>query len=168
MGKKMRIMGIDQSFTSTGICILEDFEDGLRCIYSDVYKTTTEHDKFWRCYQISTHLAELAEEWNPDQINIEGLSFGARGDATRDLGGLLYAIVILLHTEMHYELEIIPPSTLKKYGAGYGFAKKENMIMAVPERLRETWEDRGFKKTTGLSDLADAYFLADIYWREYH
>jgi len=65
-----------------------------------------------------------------------------------------------------YPMEIVPPTSVKKFGASYGFAKKEAMIDALPKDVREYFLSLGVKKTTGLSDLADAYFIAKMYYRD--
>lgn len=159
----MKVLGIDQSYACTGLVICEDEE----IIHGEVYKTTTENDTFMRSYLIAAHIAKVAKKFEVDYIMMEGLSYAARGDVTRDLAGLMYTIVVKLNVVQRYELEIIPPTTLKKFASGYGFAKKENMIDALPDAAREYFESLGVKKTTGLADLADAYWLSQMYWREY-
>lgn len=159
----MRVLGIDQSYTCTGLVVCEDEE----LVHAEVYKTTTEEDTFKRCHTIAHYIGKFAKEYQVDFIMMEGLSFAARGDVTRDLAGLLYTIVIKLNVVQHYEMEIVPPTTLKKFGSGYGFAKKAQMIDALPDDIREHFLSLGVRKTTGLADLADAYWLSQIYWREY-
>lgn len=157
----MRILGIDQSYKSSGLVILED--DNL--IHAECYKSNSEDDNFKRCYTISRYIATLAEEWEIDSVFIEGMAYSARGDVTRDLAGLLYAIVIKMNIEKKYKMEIVPPLALKKFGCGYGFAKKAEMINSLPESIRDHFLSLGYKKTTGLADLTDAYYLAQYHNR---
>lgn len=160
----MRVLGIDQSYSCTGFVISED----KRMIHAEVYKTTTENDKFYRSWLIAREASRIAKRFQVDHIIIEDLAFGARGDATRDLGGLLYVLVTKLNVIQQYPMDKIAPTTLKKFATGHGFAKKEHVIEALPPHIRNQFDDIGVKKTTGLSDLADAYFLSQIFWREYY
>lgn len=157
-------MGIDQSFRCTGFVICED----KRMIHAEVFKTTTEHDTYYRAWLIAREASRIAKKHKVEWINIENLAYGARGNATRDLGILLGALVIKLNVVQGYDMEEIAPTTLKKFGSGHGFAKKPAMIEALPDNVRKKFDELGVKKTTGLSDLADSYFLSQMYWREYY
>ena len=55
---------------------------------------------------------------------------------------------------------IVPPTTLKKFATGSGKADKNEMIAALPVDVREHFNAQGYKKTTGLTDVADAYWLS--------
>ncbi len=155
----MRVLGLDQSFTSTGIIVF----DNSKMIHAECVKTTTETDKFFRAYSIAEHIFKLCEEYDIKYIMMEGLSFGARGDATRDLGGLQYTIIIRCSVQGKIPVTIIAPTSLKKYATGSGRAKKEQVINALPESVHNKFLELGYKKTTGLQDLADAYFLGRMY-----
>lgn len=160
----MKVLGVDQSFSCTGLVICEDEQ----MIHAEVYKSSTEYDKYYRAKEITKHVAKVAKEHKVDYIIVEALAYGARGDATRDLGGLLYTLIIKLNVVQKYPMEEIAPTSLKKYATGHGYAKKEAMIDALPDEVKQTFLDLGVKKTTGLSDLADAFFLSQMYWREYY
>jgi len=160
----MRIIGIDPSYSCTGICILED-ED---LIHAECFKTTTARNHFERCYDIAQYLGALVNEWDIEQVQIEGLNLGVRrSDVTRDLAGLFYTIVIQLSIVQNLPTNIIAPTSVKKYGAHYGWAKKEDMIAALPDAVRDYFFSLGYKKTTGIADLADSFFIAQIYHKEF-
>lgn len=148
--------GIDQSYTSTALVILKD--DNL--IDFKIIKTDNTDDIYYRCFNIiiSSHL--FLDYYKPEIINIEGLSFGSRGDAVRQLGGLQFGLVCKLKYEHGYNVYIIPPMTLKKFASGNGRADKNMMINSLPINIITKFKEYGYKKSTGLTDLADAYFLA--------
>jgi Holliday junction resolvasome RuvABC endonuclease subunit len=155
-----KYLGIDQSYTGSGFCIINEacevIEFGL--IKSD--KTQTSYE---RALSTALQICDLIAHYNPDEVNIEGLAFGMTGNATRDLAGLLYTIVNvtkLKHPSVAYVMH--SPTTVKKRATGSGKAKKPEMIAALPEGLRSAILERGIKKTTGLADIADAYFIATM------
>ena len=133
-------------------------EDG-DMIHCEVYTTNKHHDVYNRALELSNHLINIAEEYKPDKVSIEGLSFGSTGNVTRDLGGLLFTIIIAFR-QIGKHVEVIPPPTVKKVATGKGNVKKDAVIAALPKSIRQRFDTLGVKKTTGLSDLADAYYIA--------
>lgn len=151
----MKVLGIDQSYRSCGIVVLDDEE----MIFCERYVTDQEKDVYDRAHQLATHIQLLAIKHNPDKIALEGLSFGSTGNVTRDLGGLLFTIIVYLRRDGNDAIVIAPP-TVKKVATGKGNVKKEQVIEALPTEIRGEFDAMGVKKTTGLSDLADAYWVA--------
>jgi len=154
----MKVMGIDQSFTSSGIIILNNDD----IIYAECFRTNKKNNRFNRAYEITVHITQLIAKYDPDIIAIEGLAFSMRGNATRDLAGLQFVIVTYLQEVLNTEVDIIAPLTVKKFATGSGNAKKEDMISHLPEDALDLFLATGVKKTTGLADLADAYWIAKI------
>lgn len=150
-------MGIDQSFRKTGICVVDSEENVL---FHDVISTECGDKsiltKVDNAVEIARQLVVLVDIYNVDLVNIEGLSFGARGDATRDLAGLLF--IILSYLKKVVDVEIIPPNTLKKHATGNGRASKEDMLSSLPDDMIEAFMKVSIAK--GRYDLADAYWLA--------
>ena len=72
-------------------------------------------------------VAQLIEIDRPALAVIEGFSFGSKGAAVFQLGGLGYIIRLLLHDAGVPALDI-PPSTLKIYATGHGHADKKRVI----------------------------------------
>ena len=152
----MKILGIDQSYTSSGIVKLNkgEFLEGHKFV------ANKENNRFAQAYEITIHIAEIVEDFKPDIIAIEGLAFGMRGNVTRDLGGLQFVIIAHLQEVLSREVDIIAPTSAKKFATGSGRAKKEDMIASLPEHVYNYCTELGMKKTTGLGDMADAYWIA--------
>ncbi len=84
-----------------------------------------------------------------------------RGNATRDLAGLQFSIINKIKFILEKDITIVAPPTLKKSATGSGKASKEEMIEALPKEVLELFtKDKNWKKSRGLTDVTDAYFLA--------
>ena len=124
-----------------------------------LYKTDADKDIFERAYDITSHIVDLVRIHKPDLIALEGLAFSKFGNATRDLAGLQFTIVTTLRHVLHERVMIIPPNTVKKRATGKGNAKKEELYAVLPEGIKQYFLDLGAKKTKGLYDLTDAYWI---------
>ena len=153
----MRILGIDQSYTSSGLVIIADGEVEL----CEKYSSDKSEDSFARAWDISVFIRNVAVTRKVDFVGIEGLAFGMRGDATRDLAGLQFCIVNLLR-EQEFAVEVIAPNAVKKFATGNGKAQKQELYEALPLNTQTKFLELGVKKTTGLYDLTDAYWIAKI------
>jgi len=157
----MKILSIDQSYTCSGIVVLNDGQ----VEHCEVFKTKKPEDKkdmgvtYHRAFLVAEHISGIAKKYKPDFISIEGLAFGMRGNATRDLAGLQFVIVVDLIERLGFSVEVVSPKTAKLFATGSGKAKKIEMIEALPEDTLKLFQDLGVKKTTGLGDLADAYWI---------
>jgi len=149
-------MGIDQSYNGCAFVVTKEDEIlDLGIIRSD--KTA---DVYTRALSNAVQLHTVYEKHNPDLVGIEGLAFGMTGNVTRDLAGLLFTIVTTMTLKSpDWKYVIIPPTAVKKRGAGTGKAKKDEMINATPIHIVDKFKDYGVKKTTGLADLCDAYWI---------
>jgi crossover junction endodeoxyribonuclease RuvC len=153
----MKTMGVDQSYTSTGIVVIDDGDIVDAAIVSS-QPSQTIHD---RAYHIASEVVKMATKHTPCKIVIEGLAFGMRGSATRDLAGLQFAIFQHLRfTGRVYATEIVSPTTLKKFATGSGKASKSDMKAAVS--AADLIMLKSFQKVNAkqLADLVDAYWLA--------
>lgn len=152
----MRYIAIDQSFTNTGIVVFDDSE----ITYAEVFSSTKEFNIFKRSVQIAAHVSKIVKQYNPEFIAIEGLAFGMRGSATRDLAGLQFIIVAWLQEIKKYEFKILSPKSVKKFATDKGNASKVEMFEALPQKTKNFLvENKGFKKTKGLYDVVDAYWI---------
>lgn len=147
-------VGIDQSLTSTGIVVQSDNKTvDYLIITSDI-----EKDEFERVSHITESIISFLSQYDVDNINIEGLSFGSNGDATRKLAGLQFHIVIELREHFNCNCSVIPPQSIKKLATGDGRSKKEELFEALPEYEKELFSE--YKKTKGRYDITDAYWLS--------
>lgn len=155
----MRILGIDQSYTGTGFSLIDTNNSVDILIEYGIIRSNIEKDKFDRSKDIAIDVYALCLIHKPDYVGIEGLAFGMRGDSTRDLAGLQFMIVNKIR-ELGLKVFVVPPNSVKKVGTGKGNAKKEEMYAALPLEVKEKFIKTGAKKTTGLYDLTDSYFIA--------
>ena len=150
------ILGIDQSFTSTGYCVVDD----NTLIDFGIIKSLKTSDIYDRAIQITDQLISLANKHTVSETRIEGLAFGMRGSATRDLAGLLFTIVTTFKRNGFDNIKIVSPKTIKKTATNSGKATKKQMIETLPDFVKFKFTEQGFKTTTGLADLADSYWIS--------
>lgn len=155
LDSNMRILGLDQSYTSSGIVVLA----GSDMTHCEKFVSDKSLDIFARALEVAEHVCEVANEHGVEIVAIEGLAYAKNGDATRDLAGLQFTIVNKLREE-GYEIQVIPPNTAKKVATGKGNAKKPEMCAQLPPGVRAAFDSMGVKKTTGLMDMSDAYWMA--------
>jgi len=151
-------MGIDQSYTCTGIVLFEDGE----MVEAQVVKSPKAMDIHQRANFVADAILSFALCHEPDAIGIEGLAFGMRGDATRDLAGLQFVIINKLQFNGSFKVEVIAPNAVKKFATNDGRAKKEALYEALPKNTQKSFLELGVKKTTGLYDLTDAFWIGKI------
>lgn len=163
----MRFLGIDQSFTSTGIVVLDDYDN---LVHHEVITTEKYDDSlqiFQRMITISTQIIDIIKNHDVKSIAIEGLSFMSRGDATRNLAGLQGVLVSsIIQKYPSDSVTIVAPPTLKKYATGSGKAKKEDVFNELPTDIKELFGKIPIAK--GRYDLSDAYWLASYAATKYH
>lgn len=153
-----RVLGIDQSYNNTGYVFKN--EAGVMTDFG-TFKSAKANDIYARAIQVANFVADKAVEHNAERLHIEGLAFGIRGDATRDLAGLLFTIITTLRNRsINVDVEIIAPTSLKKFATGSGKSDKAAMMEKLPPSILEQFTDANYKKSTGLTDLADAYWLS--------
>jgi len=143
----MRVMGIDPSTAGTGISIVAS---GKKVLFTEeiaVKKLTG----IPRVSAILTRLAAIHSEQAPDLVVIEEMIIGHASSAIPivQLGSIIRYYLWqegIRYVEVH-------PSILKKFVAGSGSAKKEQIMMYVSKN----W---GFEAQT--NNIADAVGLAMV------
>ena len=151
------VLGIDQSYTSTGIVILDgEYIIDFKTIKSD----KNSDDIHQKALTIALEISRIIEENAITEIHIEGLGFGSIGNATRDLAGLQFTIInICKNKNPNLNFFILSPNSVKKFATGSGKATKNDMIDALPLDVKQAFLDKKYKKSSGLADLTDAYFI---------
>lgn len=153
-------MGIDQALGITGVVITNDTKELIFYEYLRTKKDDFE-TKFHRIESIANRIVTIAAKYSPDKIIIEGLPFGMRNsNSTRDLAGLQAVIICKLIQFGCVTPTIIAPRACKLKATNDGNADKEKMKNALPKHVLKAFESTGAKKTTGIWDLADAWFLS--------
>lgn len=176
----MTNIGLDLSINSTGVCVNKDGKCNYFIITS---KMTRKMQLFEHKYikyilynkqevegeypdketiktnninNIVLEIEKIIKKYKPDQVKIEGISFGSTGSAALiDLSGLNYMVRKML-VDRNIPFTIISPSQNKKFATGNGSAEKDVMIDAW-KRLDKNVRDITEVK---IDDLADAYFLS--------
>lgn len=161
------ILGIDQSYTSAGYVVID--ESGEVKKFGTIRSSVdTNGDIFDRAAFVARSILDITTEYDPVLVGLEGLAFSKFGNATRDLAGLQFVIITQLRTTKYgSNLVIISPNLVKKFATGKGGADKAAMVEAMPESIIDEIKEANYKKTTGLYDIADAYWIAKYTLEEY-
>jgi len=106
---------------------------------------------------------------NPCHFVFENLAFGAKGNATRDVAGLLFSMISSSLRFGQYTL--VAPTSAKKVFTGDGKATKLQMIKKLPKDVRECYLEAGYKYSEkngngSLNDLADSYSFYKWYLKQ--
>lgn len=151
-------LGIDQSYTSSGFAVVGGNGDVLE--FGTFRTTEPEHGSiFHRAILIADFIVTLAHKYDTKTVGLEGLAFAMMGNATRDLAGL-QAIIITTLLRNGIDPIVITPNEVKKRATGSGKAKKPEMAAALSDEFRTRILAANYKKTTGLYDITDAYWIA--------
>lgn len=170
----MRVLGIDQSYTSTGWTVFdnENVED------VGIISTSPEDgNSFVRARIIVDKLKDIVDKYNIDHIGIEGLAYGSIGDATRDLAGLQFLIVDSMRP---LPVDVTAPTAVKALalkgrpkvktvivdGKKKKNNKKKEMFEALPEITQNYFKNKGLKITKGLYDVTDSYWIGLYTYRK--
>lgn len=157
------VLGIDQSLTSTGVVVIRHTVDKNEVLYHASLQTeptglSDYADVLHRANSIADRIVNIVDMYKVTDIAIEGLSFGSKGNATRNLAMLFAIICNKLNITEPYT---VPPTTLKKFATGNGRADKKEVLESV--KLHDVDLHSELSRLTikaGKYDLADAYFLA--------
>ena len=154
------IVSIDQSYTSTGVCVFDCDGKLITTMVLKSEKQEREHDTIHRAVDISDQIVEVVKKYKAKRVALEGLSFGGNvGNTTRDLAGLQYLIVSKMFL-LDIPVRIVAPTMVKKFATGKGNAKKEELFDSVPLKDKDQIEQ--YKKTKGRYDVTDAYWIGKL------
>jgi len=150
MVKKNNVfVGIDQSYKSTGLIVLDDEGNILKQENFSIVKG----DKI---ENVEECLAEFEKriDFIPKinglvSVYIEGPSYSSDGSRVLQMGGLHYFLRLFLYKN-NIDFKVIAPNSLKKF-IYKGNAKKDLILLKVYKKWGVEFE---------ISDLADAYGLA--------
>lgn len=138
----MRYLGVDQSLSGTGLCLLGSQGEVL------ALQTVNPGKRYdaERLVFIRDAMCELLTD--ATRVAFEGYAYNAMSKhfMLGEVGGVLHVAA----WEAKVPYDIVPPALLKKYATGNPYASKEAVIAAV----------RG--ATPADDNQADAFFLASI------
>lgn len=112
------VLGLDLSLSASGVAS----DAGMRTI-------SPRSRGLQRLYEISTAVLDLCIELGVDLVVVEGYSYGSANTAHQlgELGGVV-RLTLWIHK---VPFAVVQPSSLKKYAANHGGAKKEAMLAAA-------------------------------------
>ena len=147
----MKFIGIDPSLTENAVVCLDENGEILE---SKLIKTDSKSEIEDRINYIYNSIYNIINKYEDNKlINIEGLAFGAKGNAITQLAGLHYFVRINLKNN-NLEYKIIPPTTLKKFVTGRGNCKKELMLLKIYKRWRVEFDNNNLADSYGLAKMA--------------
>lgn len=176
-------IGIDPSINNTGICVWETDKD-INKYYMIPSKMTKkmslfnhnsinilpytkrevkgleysekEQFKFDNIYDICKLIGNILDLFNPEEIYMEGVSYGSVGSAALVDLCFLNAAIRSEIVRRNLKYTIVSPTSLKKFACANGQAEK-NVIIDAWKRLDKNIKD---VKDIKIDDLADSFFLA--------
>jgi hypothetical protein len=171
-------VGIDYSITSPALCLgplgkkfnwkqckffsLSDYDYPFSPESIDV--TTQQHipwkNNMDRFDHISDWAMNILKQHHIKKVLVEGYAFGARGQVFQ-IGENTGILKLKLH-KGGYDVEVAPPTTIKKFATGKGTATKDMMYEAWMKEtgfdLKDCYQPKR-KLGSPTTDLVDAYFL---------
>jgi len=149
----MKIVGIDQSIRSTGICV---FEDG-KLVYATRAVSEAKTDHIDRLLSISKVVVDICKD--ADYVFFEDLPFAMKSPSIRILAALLMHMLIELRDK---KCTLLNPSTVKKFATGHGAADKSMMLNSIhPDEFAKLREFNG-GVLRNIHDMGDAYHIGRL------
>jgi len=148
-------VGIDPSFNSTGIIILNEDSTLLEQQNFSLAKYDEIEEKLLKFEEKISFIPTIS---GLGSVFIEGPAYMASGKYILQMGALHFLLRLYLYKrDVFYK--VIAPGTLKKFVTGKGNAKKDLMLLKVYKKWGIEFE---------VDDLADAYGLARMALEEYN
>ena len=142
----MKVMGIDQSLTGTGVCVLEDGELKRSKLIASKKKGVE------RIIEIKNELINIFKEVLPDYVAIEKYSFTPGRAMAFELGELIGVVKVTL-AELGKIPIVVYTSHVKKFATGKGNADKSLVLLNVYKKFNVEFDN---------NNLADAFVIAKI------
>lgn len=166
----MRILGLDLSINSPGFTInagndffFYNIQTTKKWVFSndswDIISFPSDWcslNQYKRIIVIRDFVSMIIERHNVAKIHFEGYAFGASSSAVTglaELGGVIRTMVF----ERGLDMDIIPPSSVKKFATGKGNAKKEQMVAAFKSQILVP---DAISNCPSLNDIADSFFIS--------
>ena len=157
MVKKNNVfVGIDQSYKSTGLIVLDDEGNILKQENFNIVKGERIENVEECLEEFEKRISFIPKVNGLVSVYIEGPSYSSSGSRTLQMGALHYFLRFFLYKN-NIEFKVIAPNSLKKF-IYKGNAKKDLILLKVFKRWGVEFE---------ISDLADAYGLARMAMEDY-
>ena len=159
----VKTLGIDQSINATGLVYMKDGKMiASQCIEFKEAKPRPTYERFdITCKAVEEYIGSF----EPDYVELEGLSFGSKGDTVFRLAALKGCIELTLQRNGYSEATtdnlaagkkrlwaVVPPSRMKAFCLGDGGVKKDtSYLIKVMERVKQNFHN---------DNIADAYMHA--------
>jgi len=149
----MRVLGIDPSIQSTGYGVIEYQEDSYTVLSYGVIKPSRRLLFHQKINEIKTHLENLIETYEPDDVAIENPFYAQNIKTALTLGQVRGATLVAVasHNCSFYEYSALE---IKKAVTGYGQADK-NQVKTMIKILLNIADE---KLSTDASDALAAAF----------
>lgn len=138
----MRVVGLDLSLTSTGVCD----DEGARRLQVPLPKNATETQRARRLRDLSVLVDRACRD--ADLVVMEGHSFHSQNTHAHSMGEL-HGVVKVCLLQRGVPFVIVAPTQLKKFATGRGNADKDAVLVAAV--------NHGAKVNN--TDCADAWWL---------
>lgn len=151
----MKVVGIDTSLTSTGLCTIDAgkivslHSAKSRGKLADTYDMRSD-----RLFKLANEIVDYVTDKKPNLVVIEAPSYGSNFGSAHDRSGLWWQVHIALRND-GYPLARVAPQTRAKYGTGAGNSKKD-VVFAAVKHLYTDLSPRGIAN----DDEGDAILLA--------
>lgn len=187
----MLILGIDQSISKCALVCMEDKEVLQKYVIRTGNNSTAKKKgvEYFdtleeQIHYICINLIKVVQEFEPDKINFEALSFGSGGSQTRNLAQLYGAMQeSLINIGYGNKVSSTAPTSLKSFARkflpedkqfdGFTTAKKPKLVKMDKKLMVEACECiygkdylKDYNFSNGKDDLADGTFLALIKFGE--
>lgn len=152
--KTKLFVGIDPSFNSTGIIVLDENAEMVDQKNFSLAEYGEIEEKLLKFEELIAFIPNIVRLGG---VYIEGPAYMAKGQYVLQMGALHFLLRLYLYKRDVF-FKVIAPGTLKKFVTGKGNAKKDLMLLKVYKRWGVEFE---------IDDLADAYGLARMALEEY-
>jgi crossover junction endodeoxyribonuclease RuvC len=149
----LRTMGLDLSYSVTGIVVYDSKKD--KVLEELSVRTTPRDPDEERIYSIARTIVKVWKKLKPVYVGIENYSYGSPNGMARlgELGGVVKNRLWRLESAFI----CVPPTTLKKDATGSGRATKAEMVEAASGYI-----------ITNDDNVADAFHLSRYVYRNRH
>jgi len=174
----MKIIGVDYSMSSPGICIFDGDDFNIdNCRFVFIPKKKSQHIVTDKVKAVDVSLKDfltpeeryiflkdmvLNECENVNHVGIEDYSYGSRGNTMLQIAENCSILKHYLHINK-IDFIKIPPKTIKKFATKNGNANKEQMYYTFYEEtkldLHSLLETKDIKNMSPTSDIVDSYYV---------